>query len=85
MPTSWCADRRFVRVSEFRRAVADEFGEGFGLALTRDLVLGELGHVSANEALESGADPRDVWLALCAAAEVPRERWYGAGLRAPRD
>ncbi|HRN30511.1 MAG TPA: DUF3046 domain-containing protein [Terrimesophilobacter sp.] len=74
-----------MRVSEFRRAVVDEFGEGLGVALSRDLVLAEFGHVSANDALVSGADPRDVWLALCRAAEVPRERWYGVGLKAPRD
>lgn len=84
-PTSWCTDRGSVRVSEFRRAVSTEFGEGLGIALTRDLVLAEFGHVSANEAIAAGADPRDVWLALCRAAEVPRDRWYGAGLKPPRD
>ncbi|MBX3094753.1 MAG: DUF3046 domain-containing protein [Cryobacterium sp.] len=73
-----------MRVSEFRRAVAEEFGDGYGLALTRDLVLSEFGHVSADEAIAAGADPRDVWLALCVAAEVPRERWYGAGLKQPK-
>lgn len=74
-----------MRVSEFRRAVRDEFGDGYGGALTRDLVLAEFGHVSANDAIEAGAEPRDVWLALCRAAEVPRERWYGVGLKPPRD
>jgi len=74
-----------VRLSEFRRAVAAEFGEGFGVALTRDLVLAEFGHVSADDAIAAGAEPRDVWIALCRASEVPRERWYGAGLKDPRD
>lgn len=74
-----------MRLSEFRRAVVDEFGEGLAVALSRDLVLSEFGHVSANEALAAGEDPRDVWLALCRAAEVPHERWYGVGLREPRD
>lgn len=74
-----------MRVSEFRRAVTDEFGEGLGIALTRDLVLAEFGHVSANDAIVAGADPKDVWLALCRAAEVPREHWYGAGLKAPKN
>jgi hypothetical protein len=26
-----------------------------------------------------------VWLALCKASDVPQERWYGVGLRDPRD
>lgn len=72
-----------MRVSEFRRAVTDEFGDGLGIALTRDLVLSDFGHMSANDAIAAGADPRDVWLALCRAAEVPRERWHGVGLKPP--
>lgn len=70
--------------SEFLRAIVDEFGEAYGRSLVRDLVLGALGDRTAEEALAQGLAPREVWLALCAAMDVPRERWYGAGRPEPR-
>ncbi len=72
-----------MRRSEFRTAVADEFGPR-ATWIVADLVLGDLGGVTANEALARGVDAGEVWLALCRAAEVPRERWHGAGLKEPR-
>ncbi len=72
--------------SEFLIAVDDEFGAIQARTIVRDLVLDGLGHSTAAEALSRGVSPRDVWLALCGAMEVPRERWYGAGvLHPPRD
>ncbi|MCC6270880.1 MAG: DUF3046 domain-containing protein, partial [Microbacteriaceae bacterium] len=38
----WSAEALVVRLSEFRRAVTAEFGESFGAALLRDLVLDDL-------------------------------------------
>ena len=73
-----------MRLSEFRRAVADEFG-GFGSALTRDLVLGELGDLTSDQAIAAGVPVRDVWLALCRANDVPEGRRHGVGLRRPAD
>jgi len=73
-----------VTRSEFLRAVAGEFGEAYGRSLVRDLVLTPLGERTADEALGAGMAPRDVWLALCAATDVPRERWYGAGRPEPK-
>lgn len=73
-----------MRVSEFRQAVLDEFGVGFGKVMTGDLVLGEFGGRTADEAIAHGADARDVWLALCRAADVPKSHWHGAGLPLPR-
>ncbi|GAA1740246.1 DUF3046 domain-containing protein [Microcella frigidaquae] len=70
--------------SEFLRAIDDEFGEAYGRSLVRDLVLGALGDRTAEEALAQGLAPREVWLALCAVMDVPRERWYGAGRPEPR-
>lgn len=72
-----------MRLSEFRRAVAQEFGESFGGALTRDLVLTELGDLTSEQALDAGIPAREVWLALCRVSDVPQSRWYGVGLRAP--
>ncbi|MET0726097.1 MAG: DUF3046 domain-containing protein, partial [Leifsonia sp.] len=68
----------------FRLAIEEEFGDAYGRSLLRDLVLPELGNRTGDEALASGSRPRDVWLALCAAMDVPENRRYGAGLREPR-
>ena len=38
-----------MKLSEFQRAVVDEFGSGYGQALLTDLVLGELGGRTAQE------------------------------------
>ena len=73
-----------MRLSEFRIAVADEFGEAYGRAVTTDLVLGELDGLTAEEALKKGFGAREVWLALCRAKDVPESRWYGAGVRPPK-
>lgn len=71
-----------MKVSEFHRAVADEFGP-FGRVLVRDTVVVALGNRTAEAALEAGVPAREVWLALCAVQNVPRERWHGVGLPDP--
>ena len=72
--------------SEFLIAVDDEFGSLQGRTILRDLVLDELSDETALQALSRGVAPRDVWLALCRAMNVPAERRYGAGLpNPPRD
>jgi hypothetical protein len=74
-----------MKLSEFERAVAEEFGP-FGRVLRRDTVIVSLGNRTPDEALAAGVPARQVWLALCAAQDVPRERWHGAGLpQPPRD
>lgn len=72
-----------MRRSEFDRAVSDEFGPG-GAALIADLVLSRADGRTAAEALRDGVPPREVWLALCAEADVPPERRYGVGRVEPR-
>jgi len=72
-----------VRIREFRHAVEAEFGDR-GPALLHDLVLGEVGGMTAAEALEAGAPIDDVWLALCRATDVPPSRRHGVGLRDPQ-
>jgi len=71
-----------VRLSEFRQAVSDEFGDGYGQVVTNDLVLVDLGDRTPQQALKAGYPPRDVWLAVCRAADVPPNRRHGAGLPA---
>lgn len=72
-----------MRLSEFHRAVNGEFGEAYGNALVRDLVLGELGDLTAEQAIAAGLRIRDVWLALCRANDVPESHWHGVGLHKP--
>ncbi|WP_104083030.1 DUF3046 domain-containing protein [Cryobacterium sp. Y11] len=73
-----------MRLSEFRTALKLEFGEAYGRVLTHDLVLTPLGGRTADQAIVDGVPARDVWLALCVEVDVPRSRWYGAGIPAPR-
>lgn len=71
-----------MRAREFRTAVDDEFGAR-GATLVADLVLGDLGGLTAKQAIDAGMDAGEVWLALCRASDVPPNRRHGAGLREP--
>jgi hypothetical protein len=71
-----------MKVSEFRRAVDDEFGEAHGRVLVNELVIDALGGRTAAAALQEGVPTAEVWTALCRANDVPPERWYGRGLPA---
>ena len=73
-----------MTLSGFYLAVSDEFGEIQGRALLRDFVIDGLGHQSAREALDAGETPKKVWFELCAAMQVPENRWHGAGLPQPK-
>jgi hypothetical protein len=68
-----------VKVSEFRTAVDEEFGDVLGRVLVKELVLDDVGGRTADEALSLGVPAGDVWLALCRANQIPPERWHGRG------
>ncbi|MGW8484050.1 DUF3046 domain-containing protein [Microbacterium sp. NPDC055903] len=72
-----------MRRSEFLRAVDSEFGAR-GASLVNDLVLHELGGRTPEQALDAGVPPREIWLTLCAATDVPLARQHGAGRLEPR-
>ncbi len=72
-----------MRLSEFQIAVDEEFGSGYGSVIVKDLVLPTLAGRTANEALADGVAPREVWLALCDATDVPESRRHGVGRREP--
>lgn len=72
-----------MRRSEFQFAVDEEFGPGYGSVVVNDLVLAELGGRTARDALAAGVAPREVWLALCAATDVPESRRHGVGRPVP--
>ena len=66
-----------MRLSHFNNLMTDEFGHAYSQVISRDLVLGALGDRTAEQALAEGEDPKEVWLALCEANNVPKERWAG--------
>lgn len=72
-----------MKLSEFRRACAAEFGSDYAGVLIRDHWVAAIGGTSA-DALERGVPARDVWEALCADLDVPLERRHGRGLLDPR-
>jgi hypothetical protein len=63
-----------VRITAFRKLMAGEFGQVRAEMIARDHVLSSLGGRSADDALEAGIGPKEVWLAVCEAFEVPANR-----------
>ncbi|KQW04083.1 signal transduction histidine kinase [Leifsonia sp. Root4] len=72
-----------MRRSEFNLAMATEFGDAYAAVVLNDLVLPALGNRTGEQALRAGVPPREVWLAICEATDVPSERRYGVGLPRP--
>ncbi|BBY60178.1 DUF3046 domain-containing protein [Mycolicibacterium sarraceniae] len=64
-----------MRLTEFHELVDGQFGRARGRSLLVDHVLTQLGGRTATQAIEDGLDPRDVWRALCADFDVPRDQW----------
>jgi hypothetical protein len=54
--------------------MAEEFGEVRSEMIAKDHVLSSLGGRTVDEALGAGMEPKQVWLAICEAFEVPAER-----------
>jgi hypothetical protein len=68
-----------MRLSVFWIGVDEEFCSAYGQMLAHDLVLGDIGDLTARQAIARGVPTRDIWLALCRASDVPENRWYGTG------
>ncbi len=64
-----------MRLTEFRSLMEAEFGVARGDAMLNDHALAAFGGKTGAQAIEAGAEPRDVWRALCAEFDVPRVRW----------
>lgn len=63
-----------MRITVFRRLMAQEFGEVRADMLARDHVFSSLGNRTVDEALEAGVSTKEIWRAVCDAFEVPPER-----------
>ena len=64
-----------MRLTEFHELVQEQFGRVRGASLLVDHVLTSLGGRTPAQAIEVGIDPREVWRALCADFDVPRDQW----------
>ena len=67
-----------MRLSRFKELMNEEFGESYAAVLFRDLVLRDLADRTGEACIRDGEDPKDVWLAICKAENVPEVRWHGA-------
>lgn len=65
-----------MRYREFWQLVDEVLGSAHGRALVHELVLPTLGARTAEQALDAGTEPRDVWHALCDELDIPDpQRW----------
>ena len=64
-----------MRLTEFHELVTGQFGAVRGSSMLVDHVLGGFGGRTAAQAIEAGVEPREVWRALCADFDVPRDQW----------
>lgn len=64
-----------MRLTEFHELVAGQFGDVRASSMLVDHVLTTLGGRTAAQAIEDGVEPREVWRALCADFDVPRDQW----------
>ena len=64
-----------MRLTEFHELVKGQFGPVRGGSMLVDHALTRFGGRTAAQAIEDGVDPREVWRALCADFDVPREQW----------
>ncbi|UZN04898.1 DUF3046 domain-containing protein [Cellulomonas sp. S1-8] len=67
-----------MRYRELTHLVDDVLGPVQGRLMLTELVLGELGDRTGAAALADGAEPRDVWHALCDALGVPEAARWGS-------
>ncbi|MGM7670173.1 DUF3046 domain-containing protein [Microbacterium sp. A93] len=65
-----------MKISDFRRLMDDEFGPGNAGVIATSLVLPTL-QVTAEQALETGTEPKRVWRDVCDLQGVPESRRLG--------
>jgi hypothetical protein len=63
-----------MRITAFRKMMAEEFGEIRADMLARDHVFSALNDRTVDQALEAGVSTKEIWQAVCETFEVPPER-----------
>lgn len=68
-----------MRLTEFHQLIADEFGrrEGEWIAHSHVLTVADGSSGTAEELIDAGVDPGEVWRSLCDDFDVPEERRLG--------
>ncbi len=60
-----------MRLTDFWTRMERRFGETYARSYAADQVLAQLGGRTVLQALEHGEGPKDVWRAVCDAAQQP--------------
>jgi hypothetical protein len=63
-----------MRITAFRKMMAEEFGEIRADMLARDHVFSALDNRTVDQALEAGVPTKEIWRVVCDVFEVPLER-----------
>ncbi|MET1071248.1 MAG: DUF3046 domain-containing protein [Umezawaea sp.] len=63
-----------MRITVFRKLMTGEFGPVRGEMVAQDHVLSALGGLTPDQAIEAGVPPKEIWLAVCEAFDVPEQR-----------
>ncbi|WP_026454585.1 DUF3046 domain-containing protein [Saccharomonospora iraqiensis] len=63
-----------MRITVFRRLMAEEFGAARAETLSVDHVLSGLGGRTIERALDEGVSPKEIWRQVCAEFDIPAER-----------
>jgi Protein of unknown function (DUF3046) len=64
-----------VRLTEFWDRMVKQFGPAYAESVAADHVIAGLGGTTVRDALSGGADPKEVWRAVCDEFDLPaRER-----------
>ena len=63
-----------MRITAFRKMMAEEFGEIRADMLARDHVFSALDNRTVDQALEAGMSTKEIWRVVCDVFEVPPER-----------
>ncbi|WP_344414950.1 DUF3046 domain-containing protein [Amycolatopsis minnesotensis] len=63
-----------MRITVFRRLMAEEFGPGRAETLSRDYVMSGLGGRTVEQALTAGLPAKEIWREVCTTFDVPPER-----------
>jgi Protein of unknown function (DUF3046) len=50
-----------------------QFGGAYAASVAKDYVLAALGGATVEQALAAGVEPKEIWLAVCNAFDVPEK------------
>jgi Protein of unknown function (DUF3046) len=63
-----------MRITAFRKMMAEEFGEIRADMLACDHVFSALDNRTVDQAIEAGVSAKEIWRVVCDVFEVPPER-----------